>query len=217
MTGFKIKVWVVEDNDIYRQALVRSINSTENMQCDFNFNNAESLLTKLSQGIVPDVILLDVQLPEMDGITALNFVKKINVDVKTIILTVFDDSDKIFRAVCAGASGYILKSGIRSEVGDVIEEVMNGGAPMTPSVAKKVLSLFSNLEQSNSKKADYQLSERELEVLRLMAEGLIKKEIADKLKLSTHTINTHIRNIYIKLHVDTNTGAVAKGIRENLV
>ncbi|MBF0198979.1 MAG: response regulator transcription factor [Planctomycetes bacterium] len=165
----------------------------------------------------PNIVLLDVQLPGMDGISALSEIKKMSPETSAIILTAFDDSDKIFKAMCSGASGYLLKSGLKDEISYVIREVIDGGAPMTPTVAKKVLSQFSNIHTPTKSVKDYKLSDREIEVLRCMADGLIKKEIAHELHLSIHTINSHIRSIYAKLHVDTNTGAVAKSIREQII
>ena len=129
----------------------------------------------------------------------------------------FDDADKIFRAVCAGAAGYVLKSAGIDQIGEAIRQVRDGGAPMTPEVARKVLDAFAQIDPPRDHPDDYHLTERELEILRLMADGLLKKEIADRLALSVHTVSTHMRRVYEKLHVGTNTGAVAKALREGII
>jgi len=126
---------------------------------------------------------------------------------------VFDDDDKIFKAICAGASGYLLKTSPVEKIVDSIHEVHNGGAPMTPRVAHSVLEMFGRL---STPRQDYNLTSRETKILELMTQGLIKKEIAERLDLSYHTVDTHLRNIYTKLHVHTRTAAVAKALKERL-
>jgi DNA-binding NarL/FixJ family response regulator len=212
-----IRVWLVEDNAMFSMGVQRVVNSLEGMACDGNFITVEAAFAALGGGVAPDVILLDVQLPGMDGIEALATFRKLAPDARVVILTVFDDADKIFRAVCAGASGYVLKSAGIDQIGQAIEQVMAGGAPMTPEVARKVLDAFARTEGSQESVDDYQLTDRELEILRLMADGLLKKEIADRLDLSVHTVSTHLRRVYNKLHVKTNTGAVAKALRERII
>lgn len=133
-----------------------------------------------------------------------------------IILTVFDAADKIFRAVCAGASGYILKSAGIDRIGEAIRQVMDGGASMTPAVAMKVLDAFTRMEQPRAG-TDYRLTLREREILGLLADGLVKKEIADVLSIGVSSVSTHLERVYTKLHVSTNTGAVAKALREKII
>lgn len=211
-----IEVWLVEDNDAYRRGLSRALKSVDGLVCGRQFSSAESLFTALREKHLPDLILLDVQLPGIDGISAIAEIRLQSPDLKTLILTAFDDDEKIFRAVCAGASGYILKSSDRATIAAAVNEAVEGGAPMTPSVARKVLDHFATTKPA-AERETYSLTEREKEILRLMAEGFIKKEIAVQLEISAHTVNTHIRNIYEKLHVNTNTGAVAKALREDLI
>ncbi|MEO0446488.1 MAG: response regulator transcription factor [Verrucomicrobiota bacterium] len=213
----EINVWIVEDNSVYRRGLARTLSSVPGLSCQGQFDRAESLFTALRKENRPDVVLLDVQLPGMDGITALAELQTHFPELRTIILTSFDDSEKIFRAVCAGASGYLLKSAQKEEISRAIREVFEGGAPMTPSVSRKVLDQFASGSPGGDRSRDYDLTDREKDILRLMADGLIKKEIADHLAISVHTVNTHMRSIYEKLHVNTNTGAVAKAIREDIV
>ncbi|HAO96044.1 MAG: LuxR family transcriptional regulator [Roseibacillus sp.] len=213
----KIQVWLVEDNEVFRRNVQRVINSLEGMTCEGSFDSAEATFKALQTNPAPDVILLDVQLPGVDGIAALTEFREAIPETRVIILTVFDDADKIFRAVCAGASGYVLKASGTDKIGEAIRQVMGGGAPMTPEVAKKVLDAFANSDLLPGEKGDYGLTAREQEILRLLAEGLLKKEIADALSISVNTVSTHLRRVYDKLHVNTNTGAVAKALREGII
>ena len=213
----KTRVWLVEDNEVFRRNVQRVINNLDGMVCDGSFESAENTFAALQSNPAPEVILLDVQLPGIDGIGALEKFKEVVPDTRVIILTVFDDADKIFRAVCAGASCYVLKASGTDKIGDAIRQVMGGGAPMTPQVAKKVLDAFANSELMPGGKGDYGLTAREQEILRLLAEGLLKKEIADALSISVNTVSTHLRRVYDKLHVNTNTGAVAKALREGII
>ena len=211
------QVWLVEDNSVYSTGVRRVVDSLEGMACAGCFVSVEAAFTALDTAPPPDAILLDVQLPGMDGIAALGIFRKRAPEAKVIILTVFDDADKIFRAVCAGASGYVLKSSGIDRIGEAIRQVMDGGAPMTPEVAKKVLDAFSRMAPALDGQDDYHLTQREVEILRLMADGLLKKEIAETLDLSVHTVSTHMRGVYGKLQVSTNTGAVAKALRERII
>jgi DNA-binding NarL/FixJ family response regulator len=212
-----VHIWLVEDNEMFATGVRRVIDNFDGMDCSGIFISVEQAFAALAAGGTPDVILLDVQLPGMDGITALATLKQQAPLARIIILTVFDDAEKIFRAVCAGASGYILKSSGIDQIGEAIRQVLDGGAPMTPEVARKVLDAFTAIDQGASAANDYNLTPRECEILRLMANGLLKKEIGDALGISVHTVSTHMQRVYEKLHVRTNTGAVAKALRERLI
>lgn len=213
------EIWLVEDNEIFATGVQRAIDHMDGMACGGKYKSVEQAFAALESGKCPDVILLDVQLPGMDGITALSHFKAAAPGTQIVILTVFDDADKIFRAVCAGASGYILKSSSAAQIADAIRQVMDGGAPMTPEVARKVLDAFANRETDGAapEENDYDITPRQRDILRLMADGLVKKEIADKLDISINTVSTHMQRVYEKLHVTTNTGAVAKALREKLI
>lgn len=209
----KISVWLVEDNHTFRNTVARVVNQAENLECPHHFSNAEEALNMFSAGQVPDVVLVDVELPGMNGVDAVRRIKAISPATRIIMLTVFDDHDKIFRAICAGASGYLLKTSAIEKILESIKDVYAGGAPMTPKVAHSVLDMFSRMGVPHQ---DYGLTSREQRILELMTEGLLKKEIAEKLDLSYHTVDTHLRNIYTKLHVHTRSGAVAKALKERL-
>ncbi|MEM0895788.1 MAG: response regulator transcription factor [Verrucomicrobiota bacterium] len=213
-----ISVWLVEDNEVYRRGLSRAIDSADGLSCPEAYADAESALAKIESDSPPDVILLDVGLPGMDGLSALKRFSKLIPETRIVLLTVFNDTDKIFNAVCAGANGYLLKTASTNQVLSAVRQAAAGGAPMDPDVAGRVLTLFNQLAETKPTQAeDYGLSDREKEILEQMAKGLVNKEIADVLDISPHTVVNHLRSIYAKLHVNTNTGAVAKAIREGLV
>ena len=213
------EIWLVEDNEIFATGVQRTIDRLDGMRCGGSYQSVEQAFAALGSGGKPDVILLDVQLPGMDGITALSHLKGMAPETQIVILTAFDDADKIFRAVCAGASGYVLKSSTGEEIGEAIRQVIAGGASMAPEVARKVLDTLADQKgRENSQDDDaYALTARQRDILRLMAEGLVKKEIADALNISVTTVSTHMQRLYETLHVTTNTGAVAKALREKLI
>lgn len=212
-----IRVWLVEDNTMFAASVRRVFDGLPGMSCEGAFTTVEAAFAALDSQPAPDVILLDVQLPGLDGIAALATFRERVPATRLLILTVFDDAEKIFRAVCAGAAGYVLKSAGIDRIGEAIRQVMEGGAPMTPAVARKVLDAFPRIEPAPDAPDDYQLTEREQDILRLLADGLQKKEIAKTLDISAHTVSTHLRRVYGKLHVTTNTGAVAKALREGII
>ncbi len=208
-----VTIWIVEDNDAFRNTLVRVINQIGGMSCGRAVSSCEDALQALGTETPPAVILLDVGLPGMSGIDGIKLIKQIAPSTQVIMLTMFDDNEKVFKSICAGASGYLLKTSPREKITEAIREVVNGGAPMNGQIARAVLEMFARIAAPT---ADYGLSVREKEVLELMVRGLIKKEIAEKLSLSYHTVDTHLRNIYHKLHVNSRTGAVAKAVKERL-
>jgi len=209
-------IWMVEDNATFRATLARGLERTGRFRCAGSFGSAEEALAQAAacgHGC-PDAILLDVGLPGIDGIEALGRLRTAVPGVALIILTVFEDEDKIMRAICAGAQGYLLKTAPVSEIAAAIDDVLAGGSPMNSRIARRVLELFSRMVAVQK---DYGLTSREKEILQQMVEGRIKKEIADRLSLSVHTVSTHMRRIYEKLQVNTVNGAVAKALRERLV
>jgi DNA-binding NarL/FixJ family response regulator len=207
-------LWIVEDHAAFRRTLVRVLNVETDLKCTRDFDSCEKLLAALVKPDVPDLILLDVGLPGMSGIDGIRLIKERAPKALVVILTVFEDDDKVFQAICAGAAGYLLKTSSGADITQAVRDALAGGSPMNPRIARRVLEMFSKLAP---KQNDYGLSEREKEILQLMTTGLIKKEIADKLTLSVHTVDTYLRRIYEKLAVNTRTGAVAKALKEGLV
>jgi len=162
----------------------------------------------------PEIILLDIGLPGMNGIEGIQHFKKISPSAKIIMLTIQDDDESIFKSICNGASGYLLKDSSSDKILEAVKEVLGGGAPMNSSIAFKVLEMFKNFIPA---KNDYNLSPRETEILQLLVEGFTKKNIAGKLIISYHTVDSHLRKIYEKLEVHSASSAVAKALKENLI
>jgi|UniRef100_UPI0037849921 DNA-binding NarL/FixJ family response regulator len=207
-------LWIVEDHAAFRRTLVRVLNSEPDLQCPRDFDSCEKALAALTRDDAPDLILLDVGLPGMSGLDGIRLFKERAPKSLIVILTVFEDDDKVFQAICAGAAGYLLKTSSVTDITQAVRDALAGGSPMNPRIARRVLDMFSKLAP---KQSDYGLSEREKEILQLMTTGLIKKEIAGRLTLSIHTVDTYLRRIYEKLEVNTRTGAVAKALKEGLV
>ncbi|NUM80466.1 response regulator transcription factor [bacterium] len=209
-----IQLWVIEDHPEMRQAYYELINSAEDMRCAYSFSNCEDAIQELSTGHHPDIILLDIGLPGMNGIEGITVMKSIAPMVKIIIQTVYEDSDKIFRAICAGAIGYILKQSSSEKILEAIRETEAGGSPISARIAVKVLSIFSKFHIPEN---NYGLTAREKEILHLLVEGFTNVQISKKIFLSPHTVGTHIKNIYSKLQVHSRSEMVAKALKENLI
>ncbi len=207
-------IWITEDHAPFRRTIARVLGAEEGLACSAQFDSSEALLKALDGPVKPDLVLLDVGLPGMSGLEALRLIRQRAPKTLVVILTVFEDDDKIFQAVCAGAAGYLLKTSTAGEIVQGVRDAMGGGSPMNPRIARRVLEMFSKMAP---KQSDYGLSEREKEILQFMTTGLIKKEIADKTGLSIHTVDTYLRRIYEKLEVNTRTGAVAMALKEGLV
>jgi DNA-binding NarL/FixJ family response regulator len=207
-------IWIIEDHAAFRRTLVRVLEAEDEVECPRDFDSCEKALAALARDEAPDLILLDVGLPGMSGLEGIRLIKDKAPKALVVILTVFEDDDKVFAAICAGAAGYLLKTSSATEITQAVRDALDGGSPMTSRIARRVLDMFSKLAP---KQADYGLSDREKEILQLMVTGLIKKEIADRLTLSVHTVDTYLRRIYEKLEVNTRTGAVAKALKEGLV
>jgi DNA-binding NarL/FixJ family response regulator len=208
-------IWLIEDHDDYRRMVYRVISQIKGMSCARMFSSCEEALDALRTASPPQVILSDIGLPGMDGVAGVKQIKALAPATHVIMLTVHEEDEKVFAAICAGASGYLLKTSSVEAITQAIQDVLQGGAPMTPRVAKRVLEVF--VKVAPQPKKDYRLSEREREILVLMSRGLMKKQIADKLGLSYHTVSNHLRGVYDKLQVHTHGGAVAKALRERLL
>ena len=210
-----IKVAIFEDNKPRRELLQLLLNSSDGLSCTGAFEDGRAILENISAN-TPDVILMDIVMPHVNGIAALKQIRKIFPDIKVLMQTIFEDDDKIFNAIVAGADGYILKKTTPVKLLEAIEDVMQGGAPMSPSVARQVLLLFNNKLQHIQKK-DFDLTTREQEILGFLVQGLSYKMIAGKCSISYATVNSHISHIYEKLHVNSGIEAVAKAIEHRIV
>jgi RNA polymerase sigma factor (sigma-70 family) len=205
-----ITVSIVEDSDKLRETLVRVLNRADGFSCVSHYANAEDALKDLPQA-KPDVVLMDINLPGMNGVECVRQLKKIAPEIQVMMLTVYEDTENIFDALAAGASGYMLKRTAGKELLEAIKEVKRGGSPMTTHIARKVVQSFQRSAAAAAQTES--LSEREQQVLDLLSQGLMYKEIADKLNISYETVHTYIRRIYEKLQVRTRTEAVAKFLR----
>jgi DNA-binding NarL/FixJ family response regulator len=208
-----LTLWLIEDNAPFRRTVQRVVSKLPNIETVRGFSTFEEALVALSKATAPDIVLLDVGLPGMTGIEGIAPLKAAAPDVQILILTAFEDDDRIFRAICAGASGYLLKTSTTAEIATAVAEVQRGGSPMTPRIARRVLEMFA---KANPPKRDYGLSPREQEILQLLVQGKTVKEAAADLGISFHTADEYIRTVYTKLQVHTRSGAVAKAIKEGL-
>jgi DNA-binding NarL/FixJ family response regulator len=208
-----MRIAIFEDNKQYRESLEFVVSGCADLELCGSYEDTTRLLRRIT-AIQPDVVLMDIHIPGLDGIAAVKEITTHFPEVKVCMQTVFDDDDKVFASLCAGASGYILKNSPPEKLLQAIREVAGGGAFFTPSVAKKVLQQF----QQQPQQAEYiQLSEREKEILKHLVDGLSYKMIAARVTLSVHTIHTHIKNIYEKLHVNSKGEAVSKALRQRLI
>jgi RNA polymerase sigma factor (sigma-70 family) len=205
-----ISVSIVEDNDKLRGTLAKVIGRAEGFRFASDYGSAEDALVGLPK-VKPDVVLMDINLPGMNGVECVRQLKVLLPSTQIMMLTVYEDTENIFNALAAGASGYMLKRTPVKELIEAIHEVKRGGSPMTTHIARKVVLSFQKTSgQQQAANELSELSEREQQVLDLLAQGLIYKEIADKLEISYETVHTYIRRIYEKLQVRTRTEAVAK-------
>jgi len=205
-----ITVSIVEDNDKLRGTLARLVDRSEGFRCLSQYANAEDALKDLPK-IRPNVVLMDINLPGMNGVECVRQLKQLIPETQVMMLTVYEDTENIFNALAAGAGGYMLKRTSSKELLEAIRAVHGGGSPMTMHIARKVVQSFQRT--AASAQATENLSEREQQVLDLLSQGLIYKEIGEKLGISYETVHTYIRRIYEKLQVRTRTEAVAKFLR----
>jgi DNA-binding NarL/FixJ family response regulator len=213
----EIKVAIFEDNKLVRDALEAILNGTPGYTCCGSFADGNRWMQDIKRS-EPDVVLMDIEMPGLNGIEVTTQLTATYSAIKILIQTVFIDSEKIFNALCAGASGYILKNDSPVKYLEAINEVYNGGSPMNPMVAKKVLGFFSgkNVIRITPEETDYQLSQREKEILQLMMGGDNYKTIAGKAFISYETVRTHVKNIYKKLHVACRSEAVFKAMQQGI-
>ena len=209
-----IKVVIIEDQREVREGLAVLVNGTLGFKCTGSYRSMEEALRILEKEI-PDVLLTDIGLPMMSGIDGIRILKARYPDLPILALTVYKNDEDIFEALCAGASGYLLKTTPPARLLECLREVVNGGAPMSPEVARRVIRLFR--EVSPPVKANYHLTAQETEILKLMVEGYNYKAAAIKLGITINTVSFHVRNVYTKLQVHSKSEAVAKALRHHLV
>lgn len=209
-----IKVAIVEDERDIRECLTFLVNGTQGYSCTGSYRTMEEALENIPRRL-PDVVLSDIGLPGMSGTEGVRVLKERFPDLLMLMLTVYDDDERIFDAMCAGASGYLLKKTPPARLLDSLKEAVGGGAPMSPEVARRVIALFREIRPPE--RADYQLTPHETRLLKLFVEGHNYKTAAAELGVSFNTVNFHVRNIYDKLQVHSRTEAVTKALRNRLV
>jgi len=207
-------IWIVEDDQMFKE----SLEDLMNVYNDFNLVHSVTSVEKAIQAFgvkeKPDVILEDIGLPGMSGIEAISIYKKLYPDVLIIILTIFDDDERVFEAIKAGADGYLLKRTQGVEIVNGIKQVINGGASISPSIAKKMMKMMVNPSKEPKKNI---LTDREMVVLNYLIDGFTINAIAEKLIISRHTVDTHTKNIYKKLHVHNRSSLVSTAIKKGLI
>lgn len=206
-----IKVGIVEDNEKIRNLIQRYLDMQDDISCKAAMDSVEEMLDYLENHEHPDVMLMDIQLPGMSGIEGIGIIKKKYPDIEIIMLTIYHDSHKIFDSLCAGASGYLLKHTSLPEIKNSIQNLVEGGAPMSPQIARKVIQHFNEPEPKN--KPESNLTDREQDIVNGLVDGLSYKLIADRFDISIDTVRAHIRNIYKKLHVNSKAEVIAKSLR----
>ena len=209
-----ISIAIIEDHREFRDYLTALISGTEGFACTGGFRSIEESLPKINAR-VPDVILLDIGLPGMNGIEGIKLFKEKYPEILLLTLTVHDDDERIFDALCAGASGYLLKKTQPAQLVASVKEAAQGGAPMSPEVARRVIKLFREIRPPQ--RANYDLTPHEIRILKLLVEGHNYKTAATTLGVAPTTINFHLQNIYQKLQVHSKTEAVAKALRNRLI
>jgi DNA-binding NarL/FixJ family response regulator len=210
-----IKVVIFEDNTNLRRGLIALINGSDGFECAGAFGNCDNLIKNITDS-KPDVVLMDIKMPGMDGIEAVKILKLQFPEIKILMETIFEDDEKVFQCICNGAEGYILKNTPPVQILEAIREIHEGGAPMTPSIARKVLAMFKS-GTSFTRDEPYNLTERESEVLKYLVNGMSYKLVADKCCVSLDTVRSHVKSIYKKLQVHSKSEAVSKAIKGKIV
>jgi len=210
----ELRVVIIEDQREVREGLAALIRGTRGFSCAAGYGSMEEALAKISREHAA-VILTDLGLPGMSGIEGIRKLRAHYPEIPILALTVYDDDDRVFAALCAGASGYLLKNTPPVRLLECLREAAAGGAPMSPEVARRVIRLFREFRPPE--KASYRLTQQESELLKLLVEGHHYKTAADKLGISVNTVAFHLKNIYAKLQVHSKTEAVAKALREHII
>lgn len=207
------RIVIIEDERDIRDSLAALINGTPAFRCVAKYGMMETALSSIARDI-PDLILTDLGLPGMSGVDGIASLRRMFPSTPILVLTIYDNDDKIFAALCNGASGYLLKNTSPARLLDALEDAANGGSPMSPAIASRVIRLFREFKPTAN--ASYHLTPQETELLRLLVEGHHKKTAARAMDISVHTVSFHLKNIYEKLQVHSKTEAVAKALRDRL-
>jgi len=209
-----IHLWIIEDHKTYGERLMRALNRLDGIACTQRFTACEDAFAALTTEPAPQVLLLDVGLPGMNGIEGITRLRQLAPATAIVILTVFEEDDKIFRAICAGAAGYLLKTSSTEDIAAAIRSAASGGSPINPHIARRVLEMFS---KANMPQKDYGLTPRELDILKLLVDGSTIKDAAAQLGIGYYTADEYIRSVYVKLQVRSRGSAIAKAVKEGLV
>jgi len=205
-----INIAIVEDDSFIRESLQEFITTQENMRCVAAKGSVESFLYGLNEDNKPDIILMDIGLPGMSGISGIKLIKEKYPGINILMLTIYNDSHRIFQSLCAGASGYLLKNTPFSEIKEAIEIIHNGGSSMSPQIARKVIDYFHS---DKTGQVVSPLTIKEKEIVMCLVDGMSYKMIADKENISIETVRSHIKNIYKKLHVHNKAGVIRKSLK----
>ena len=213
-----LRIVIFDDNKNIRESITMLLSTLPDFEVVGSFSHVLDVIQDVKE-TKPDVVLMDIEMPGMSGIEAVKSIRKEFPQVQVLMQTVFEDDDRVFDSICAGASGYILKNHLNTRLVDAIQELQFGGSPMSPSIARKVLSKMQQVQQyiKPEQAPDYNLTPREKEVLACIVEGLSYKMIADRLTISYETVRSHVKKIYEKLHVASLTESVAKAINQRIV
>ena len=213
-----LRIAIFDDNKNIRESITLLLKTVQGLEVVGSFSHVLDCLEDVRE-CKPDIVLMDIEMPGMTGIEAVKLIKQELPHVQILMQTVFEDDDRVFDSICAGASGYILKNHLNTRLVESIMELQYGGSPMSPSIARKVLGKLQQIPQhvKQEEAPDYRLTPREKEVLACIVEGLSYKMIGDRLKISYETVRSHIKKIYEKLHVASLTEAVAKAINQRIV
>jgi DNA-binding NarL/FixJ family response regulator len=214
MPGHPIRVAIVEDQRRTREGLRALIDGSEGFDCIAAWSSMEEALEARPRPS-PDVILTDLELPGISGIDGIPELRRLHPDTTLVVLTVYEDNDRVFRALCAGATGYLLKNTPPAKLLECLRDAVNGGAPMSPEIARQVVELFRRFRPPD--RSNYSLTPHEIRLLKLLVEGHSYKTAAHELQVSVNTVAFHIRSIYQKLQVHSKSEAVVRALRENLL
>jgi DNA-binding NarL/FixJ family response regulator len=208
-----VLIGIVEDDEQIRQGIQTFLNRQEGFACDWSYGSVEDLLKGLRSGNIPNVLLMDIGLPGMSGIEGMKIVKERHPDIDIVVFSVYNDPKRIFDSLVAGATGYLLKNTPLEEIKEGIELLANGGSPMSPQIARKVIEYFGKPTASKKKETESPLSSKEKEIVVGLVDGLSYKLIADRMNISIETVRFHIKNIYRKLHVHGKAEVISKSLK----